>query len=599
MEQETHSTELWAVQEDNLYTLPVLAAHDYSLRWNDTAIQFETPTGMRHLLWTDAFRVEVSKPASGLLLSRTIEITDRGGKVHKISLADIPDKAGWLNLCATIKYHSGAEMIGCDESVYDEARDSVVTLWPNNDGNIDSKRLKNTISTVIILFACGWLVEFLFLLGAESADIAHGNMYMWFQFIKFLPLALIPLYTHSAPITQIRCTPLELRCESMMGGECRVKKRLPWISVESICLSPEKPKQRTLDRSICFVKKFGGTYKIKLEQIGTAQNLKNLLSAITYASGISVEDIDPKLLDQLNPDQKDPSYTQIWLDSLLAPPQREKLLPLMQGSSLQGGKFVLERKLGSGGQGSAYLARQDNGEMVVLKEYILPVYVDAKVRRKALENFENEAHMLEQLNSPLIVKMLSFFIEDHRGYLVLEHINGPNLRDYVNEHGPLAEEKAIQYCLALCDVLTHLHSQNPPIIHRDFTPDNVILCADDSIKVIDFMVAQKNDQSATGTVVGKHAYLPPEQFRGKSVLQSDIYALGCSLYFLLTGEDPEPLTTSNPILVRDTISGALDGVVAKATAIESADRYKSATEMRQALSKARALSGEAGHSSAT
>ncbi len=191
--------------------------------------------------------------------------------------------------------------------------------------------------------------------------------------------------------------------------------------------------------------------------------------------------------------------------------------------------------------------------------------------------------MLQQLDSPLIVKLLGFFVEDHRGYLVLEHIDGINLREYVAQNGPLSEKQVIHYAVLMCDVLTHLHSQNPPIVHRDFTPDNIILSGDDSIKVIDFMVAQRNDESATGTVVGKHAYLPPEQFRGKATPQSDIYALGCALFFLLTGDEPEPLSTSNPILVNDTVSGALDSIVAKATALETTDRYKTAVELKHAL----------------
>jgi tRNA A-37 threonylcarbamoyl transferase component Bud32 len=578
------TTELRTVPAQKDYTLPVLAQHDYRLRWSEKAIQFETSIGMRHLDWKNAVAVAVSGPVRGKhVLDRTVDITDRGGQVHKILLSDIPTKARWLDFIATVKYNSDAKMVGLDEKLFDNLRDFVVQLWPYSDGKTDHKRVKKIVSAVIILFACGWIAEFLILLGSNTSQLLHGNFYFMFQFIKFIPLALIPLYARTSPITQIRCTPEELRCETTVAGSASVKKQLPWRDLKSINLSPEKPKQRTLDRQICFVKKSGQEYKIKLEQIATAQNWKDLLGALAYSSGLSVEHIDPNLFDQINPDQKDPSYTQIWLDSLLAPPRREKLIPLISGSSLQGGKYVLEGKLGAGGQGSAYLARKDDGTKVVLKEYILPIYVDAKVRRKALENFENEANMLEQLTSPLIVKLQGFFVEDHRGYLVLEHIDGPNLRDYVIEHGPLPESKVIQYGVAMCDVLTHLHSQSPPIIHRDFTPDNIILSGHDSIKVIDFMVAQKNDQHATGTVVGKHAYLPPEQFRGRATLQSDIYALGCSLFYLLTAEDPEPLTTSNPILIKDTVSGALDAVVAKATAIESTDRFKSAQDMKTAL----------------
>ncbi len=94
---------------------------------------------------------------------------------------------------------------------------------------------------------------------------------------------------------------------------------------ESVALSAEKPNQRVLDRELCFNRKKGRPYKLKMEQIGTAANWKGLIAAIYFSSGIQVENADPNLFDQINPDQQDPSYTQIWLDSLLAPAHREEI----------------------------------------------------------------------------------------------------------------------------------------------------------------------------------------------------------------------------------------------------------------------------------
>lgn len=567
--------------------LPVVAPHNFSLRWTDSAIQFETPTGVKHLSWKDVVLVSVAEKSPSLkLLGRTIDITDRAGVVYKIPIADIPTKTRWLDLIGTVQYCTEAKMLNLDAQLYDDIRDFVVRLWPAGQANVDQKKTKNIVSAVIIFFALAWVIEFVVMLNAHSGSgFSHsfGGFGGWIQCVKFIPLMFLPIYAQSAPISQIRCTPGGLLCEAILGGHVHKKKELPWNDLKSIELSAEKPNQRVLDREICFNRKRGRPYKLKLDQIGTAANWKELIAAIYYSSGMQVENADPNLFDQINPDRQDPSYTQIWLDSLLAPARREKLLQLECGTSLQNGKYVLDRKLGAGGQGAAYLARRDDGAMVVLKEYILPIYVDAKVKRKSLENFENEAHMLQQLDSPLIVKLLGFFVEDHRGYLVLEHINGVNLHDHVAQNGPLSESEVIHYGMLMCDVLTHLHSQNPPIVHRDFTPDNIILSGDNSIKVIDFMVAQRNDESATGTVVGKHAYLPPEQFRGKATPQSDVYALGCALFYLLTGDEPEPLSTSHPILFNDTVSGSLDEIVAKATELETADRYKSALELKQAL----------------
>jgi serine/threonine protein kinase len=111
----------------------------------------------------------------------------------------------------------------------------------------------------------------------------------------------------------------------------------------------------------------------------------------------------------------------------------------------------------------------------------------------------------------------------------------------------------------------------------------LILGPDGSLKLIDFMVAQQSADTATATVVGKHAYLPPEQFRGRAIPRSDIYAFGCTLFYLLTGKDPEPLTSSHPIFERDTVSGAMDTLVATATDLDLNKRFACADDVRQAL----------------
>jgi serine/threonine-protein kinase len=117
-------------------------------------------------------------------------------------------------------------------------------------------------------------------------------------------------------------------------------------------------------------------------------------------------------------------------------------------------------------------------------------------------------------------------------------------------------------------------------VHRDFTPDNLILDKDGTLKLIDFDVAQQREQTTSATVVGKHAYLPPEQFRGKPCPQSDIYALGATLHFLLTGCDPEPLTSSHPLTVRPEIAAALDGIVARCTQLDLDKRYETAAQIK-------------------
>jgi len=123
------------------------------------------------------------------------------------------------------------------------------------------------------------------------------------------------------------------------------------------------------------------------------------------------------------------------------------------------------------------------------------------------------------------------------------------------------------------------------VVHQDFTPDNLIVDESGALKLIDFMVAKQlaADDSETSTVVGKHHYMPPEQFRGQATRQSDLYALGCTLYFLLTAEDPEPMSEAHPILKNASVSGELDALIAKATQLDLSRRYKSAKEIQADL----------------
>jgi serine/threonine-protein kinase len=103
--------------------------------------------------------------------------------------------------------------------------------------------------------------------------------------------------------------------------------------------------------------------------------------------------------------------------------------------------------------------------------------------------------------------------------------------------------------------------------------------------LIDFTVAQQTESTATGTVVGKHAYLPPEQFRGKPTPQSDIYAMGATLFYLLVGHDPEPITASHPILEDNEIDGSLDELISRATSLDLSIRYPNIQAVKEDLVK--------------
>lgn len=309
--------------------------------------------------------------------------------------------------------------------------------------------------------------------------------------------------------------------------------------------------------------------------------------------------IDPALIQALSPVQRQ-SYTELWLQSLSTPPKRSRLAPLGAGQKLKDGRYAITSQLAIGGQGVAYLATDSikpevlisnretslqSSAHIVLKEFVLPVYTSRTVRKQALEKFENEAHILHSLDHPQIVKLADYFLEDHRAYLVLEHIDGIPLSKLVEDNGPLHPEQVCALARQMCSVLAYLHSLEPAVVHRDFTPDNLILDKNGKLVLIDFNVAQQNQWTTTGTVVGKHAYLPPEQFRGKPCAQSDLYAMGATIFFLCTGLAPEPISCSHPAKFNEGVDGKLDLLVAKLTAVELEDRFQSVFEVAEKLSE--------------
>ena len=102
-------------------------------------------------------------------------------------------------------------------------------------------------------------------------------------------------------------------------------------------------------------------------------------------------------------------------------------------------------------------------------------------------------------------------------------------------------DAVLQLAQLMVDILSYLHSGNPPIIHRDFTPDNLIIDDAGQLTLVDFTIAEPTGPSMGRPPAGKPAYMPPEQYAGDTVAQSDIYAMGGALYFAWTGQDPEPL----------------------------------------------------------
>jgi serine/threonine-protein kinase len=216
----------------------------------------------------------------------------------------------------------------------------------------------------------------------------------------------------------------------------------------------------------------------------------------------------------------------------------------------------------------------------------------------AQDRFQREAAILERLGdaSDEIPKLYAYFVEDQEFYLVQEFVEGPTLRQLVQQGTPLDEKTVAEMIIALLDVLAYIHKQN--VIHRDIKPDNVILRGRDNKPVlIDFGIVKEvlrtsGDETLTHSLVaGTPGYVSPEQVAGQAVFASDLYSLGVTAIFLLTGQNPRRLTDSatgkmNWRQHAPRVSDAFAAILDKSTQMYLPDRYQSAAQMSEDLQNA-------------
>lgn len=279
------------------------------------------------------------------------------------------------------------------------------------------------------------------------------------------------------------------------------------------------------------------------------------------------------------------SYTQMWEDELSRRFAPTTFVPLEPGQKLQSGRVEIVRQLAFGGLSAIYLAHLNKTELVVLKEAVVHAKADPIAKKQAEQHLERESQILSKLSHPNIARVLDHFVEDERHYLILEYVSGQDLRQFVKQNGEQSVETIVGWALEAATILAFLHGNSPPIIHRDLTPDNLVVRNDGALILIDFGAANQFVGSATGTVVGKQSYISPEQLRGKTVPESDLYSLGGTIYFLLTGRDPMPLSISKPKTLRHDTPDQLDELVAKLSAFEPEERIHTAAEVIEQLTR--------------
>jgi len=264
-------------------------------------------------------------------------------------------------------------------------------------------------------------------------------------------------------------------------------------------------------------------------------------------------------------------------------------------------RYRVEDILGQGGMGSVYRAIDENlGVSVALKENLFTT--DEYSRQ-----FRLEAVILANLRHPNLPRVSDHFILGDEGqYLVMDFIEGEDLRYRMERLGMLEEDDATHIGAAMCDALSYLHTRRPPILHRDIKPGNVKISPDGHIYLVDFGLAKVYQSASQATTTGARAmtpgYSPPEQYgTARTDPRTDIYSLGATLYAALTGVIPEdglaramdnaqltPLRKRNP-----KVSRKLATAIEKAMAVDPSDRYQTAEEFKVGLLSAKSFTQQA------
>lgn len=252
-------------------------------------------------------------------------------------------------------------------------------------------------------------------------------------------------------------------------------------------------------------------------------------------------------------------------------------------------RYRIVNKFGQGGMGAVYRA----WDMNLRKPVALKENLDTSPAAK--EQFEREANILANLSHPNLPRVTDhFFLEERGQYLVMDFVEGEDLESMVRLSGPLPVDQVLRWILHICSALDYLHHQTPPIIHRDIKPANIKITDDGRAVLVDFGIAKFYDplrMTMAGAKAVTPGYSPLEQYQAHTDIRSDIYALGATLYSVLTGEVlPEsPLLASNtaslipPRELRSELNPALEAVILRAVEILPDQRYQQVRELAAAL----------------
>lgn len=260
---------------------------------------------------------------------------------------------------------------------------------------------------------------------------------------------------------------------------------------------------------------------------------------------------------------------------------------MLQIGSVIDGKYKILNKIGQGGMSVVYLAMNERAN----KQWAVK-----EVRKDGIENFEAvkqglmaETELLKKLNHPSLPSIVDVIEEEGTFLIVMDYIEGKSLGSILKEYGAQSQEDVVDWAKQMCDVLSYLHSRQPPIIYRDMKPSNIMLKPDGRAMLIDFGTAREFKEKSTEdtTCLGTQGYAAPEQYGGcgQTDARTDIYSLGATMYHLITGHNPgKPPYEMYPIRCRNpALSSGLEEIILRCTQRNPQDRFQSCAELMYAL----------------
>lgn len=245
------------------------------------------------------------------------------------------------------------------------------------------------------------------------------------------------------------------------------------------------------------------------------------------------------------------------------------------------GKYEILKEIGHGGMSTVYLAMDKHlNKQWAVKE--IRKSGKGKNDEVVINSLLAEANMMKRLDHPSLPRIVDIIDNGITIYVVMDYIEGDSLDKYLQEYGAQPEDRVIEWAKQICDALSYLHSQKPPIIYRDMKPANVMLKPEGNIKIIDFGIAReyKEQNLSDTTVLGTKGYAPPEQYSGQTDPRSDIFALGMTMHHLLTGIDPRngepyaPVRNWNPEL-----SEGIEIIIDKCVEPAAENRYQNCADL--------------------